>query len=297
MSMTAIFEIKGGVGKHITATSVVHTYKKNHPDHDIIVVCAWPEVFIHNPNVSRVFKLGLTPYFYRDYIYDKECKVFAQEPYLQTSHILKEKHLIQSWCDLIGEPSDEILPHLFPNYRNMEQAKDIIGTPTKPVLIFQPFGGPGKTSQLWNYSWMRDIHPVLAQQLVDELSKSFHIIHICYDFHPILKNCVRLDQHLEKNTLFSLLGFSQKRLLIDSCLQHAAAALKLSSTVQWIATQPQIFGYDLHTNLPPKVSYPKGNIDSYLYDYNFIGQTHECPYSSPLDIFDGEALIKSILTY
>ena len=293
--MTAIFEITGGIGKHIAASSVITTYKKAHPGHDIIVVCAWPEIFIHNPLISRVLKIGMTPHFYKDFIYKNDCRIFCQDPYKQESHILKRKHLISTWCDLIQIQTDEINPQIFPNFRNKELARDIIGATSKPVLIFQPFGGPGKSSQSWNYSWMRDIHPQLAQDLVNVLQQTYHIIHICYEFHPKLENCVRFDQEIAKNTLFSLLAFSQKRLLIDSCLQHAAAALKLSSTVQWIATQPEIFGYDMHTNLLPRQTHKEGTIDSYLYDYNFLGQIHECPYSSPLDIFDGEAILKSIL--
>jgi hypothetical protein len=44
--------------------------------------------------------------------------------------------------------------------------------------------------------------------------------------------------------LFSLLLVSQKRVLIDSCLQHAAAAaaLGLSSVVLWVGTSPKVFG-------------------------------------------------------
>ena len=49
--------------------------------------------------------------------------------------------------------------------------------------------------------------------------------------------------------LFSLVRASAKRVLIDSCLQHAAAAYKLPSTVLWIGTHPEMFGYSMHTNM------------------------------------------------
>ena len=42
--------------------------------------------------------------------------------------------------------------------------------------------------------------------------------------------------------LFALLVESKKRILIESCLQHAAAAFKLPSTVLWIGTSPIVFG-------------------------------------------------------
>jgi hypothetical protein len=93
--------------------------------------------------------------------------------------------------------------------------------------------------------------------------------------------------------LFSLLLFSQKRLLIDSCLQHAAAALGLPSTVLWVGTSPKVFGYNLHTNvvatLPKTVKLP----DSYLFDYNFNGTVHECPLFDS-NIFDINEIIQTL---
>ena len=68
----AVFHIEGGIGKHIAATAVVECYKKKYPDTDIIIVCAWAEVFLNNPFIYRVYKAGTSPYFYEDYIYDKD---------------------------------------------------------------------------------------------------------------------------------------------------------------------------------------------------------------------------------
>jgi hypothetical protein len=91
----------------------------------------------------------------------------------------------------------------------------------------------------------------------------------------------------------SLLLLSQKRVLIDSSLQHAAKALNLPSTVLWVGTSPKIFGWDLHNNitanLPDSVKLP----DSYLFDYNFHGALHECPLLD-LNIFDGSEVLNSI---
>ena len=57
---------------------------------------------------------------------------------------------------------------------------------------------------------------------------------------------------LDNLQLFSILAQSQKRVLNDSCLQHAAAAFKLKSTVLWIGTSPSVFGYRLHDNIESK---------------------------------------------
>jgi hypothetical protein len=50
---------------------------------------------------------------------------------------------------------------------------------------------------------------------------------------------------------FIILLKSEKRLLIDSCLQHAAAAFNLPSTVCWVGTSPEVFGYEIHKNILP----------------------------------------------
>jgi hypothetical protein len=95
--------------------------------------------------------------------------------------------------------------------------------------------------------------------------------------------------------LFSLVAASSKRVLIDSCLQHAAAALKLPSTVLWIGTAPENFGYDLHTNV--KSLPPQGNvklIDAYLFDASFEGVPHECPYNDVNEMFDLKQLDKAL---
>ena len=85
-----------------------------------------------------------------------------------------------------------------------------------------------------------------------------------------------------------------KRLFIDSSLQHASAALGKKSTVLWIATQPKIFGYKLHHNIGPKKEYLDGHIDSYLFDYNFTGTIYECPYKSTDELHDVNAIIQSV---
>jgi hypothetical protein len=66
----------------------------------------------------------------------------------------------------------------------------------------------------------------------------------------------------------------------------------LPSTVVWVGTQPEVFGYDMHNNITPHVTFPKGNINSYLYDYSFNGIIHECPYDNIYQIFNIENIIK-----
>jgi hypothetical protein len=295
MTESAIFHIEGGVGKHIAASSVLKAYHNNNPETKIIVSCAYPEIFYNNPIVEKSLKLGNNQYFYKDYIYKKNVEIYAQEPYKQTSHITKKTHLIQTWCDMIGSQYNNETPEIYLNFREKEISKNLIKfKDQKPILIFQPFGGPGSPTQQLPYSWARDIHPAVAQDIVNELSEKYNIIHICYDNHPILNNCLRIDQHMSKKVLISLLLYSNKRILIDSCLQHAAAALGLSSTVVWNVTKPEIFGYSLHDNILPKISYPEGTANSYLFDYDIMGNIDECLHVDYNQIVDIEKILNSV---
>jgi len=286
--MTTIFHITGGLGKHVLATSVINSYKKQYPEKKIIVSSAYPDVFYRNPNVEESLDIHRNQYFYKNYIHNKDVEVFAHEPYKQTAHILKKTHLIDTWCEMIGIKNTE-LPSLHISYRERESAAKVIeNIRDKPVLIFQPFGGTSQ-SQL-PYSWARDIHPQWAQVIVDELKTKYNIVHICNQYHPQLRDVLRIDDRVDCHIMFALLEISQARLLIDSCLQHAAFALRQRSTVIWGITSPILFGYSFHNNILPTNFKEDGHINSYLFDYEIGGTIPECPYQSYNELHSEETI-------
>jgi hypothetical protein len=134
---------------------------------------------------------------------------------------------------------------------------------------------------------------MLAQKIADTFSQDYHIIQICRSGEQALNGVEVVTEAMSNMELFSLLLFSQKRVFIDSCMQHAAAALGLPSTVLWVGTSPKVFGWAMHNNilatLPETVKLP----DSYLFDYNFHGTLHECPLLD-LNIFDESDVLNSI---
>ncbi len=50
----------------------------------------------------------------------------------------------------------------------------------------------------------------------------------------------------------------------------------------------------MHTNIVPKVARNEGTVDSYLYDYDFQGVIHQCPYDSVDELHDVEAIVKAV---
>jgi hypothetical protein len=225
----------------------------------------------------------MTSYFYDDYINGKDTIVFRQEPYFQSGHIMRQKHLIENWCELIGIEYQKQQPVLFPNMiqRDMQYGwrRD------KPVMILHTNGGPMDQESL--YAWTRDMPYSIAQSIADRYSNRYHIIQIGRDERQAVRGAEFVNRFMTNHELFALLVASEKRVLIDSSLQHAAAALKLKSAVLWIGTSFTNFGYDFHNNL--NAAKPPGNVkrvDSYLFDYSFDGIIHECPYNDVSEMFN-----------
>jgi hypothetical protein len=286
-----VWHIEGGLGKNIAATSLISSIKKKYEDRKIIIVCSYPEIFLNFPDIDRVYPVGNTPYFYQDYIEDKDTLVFRHEGYFQNGHIKKEQHLIKSWCELLDIEYTNQTPVLLLNL--VQQRSAMLWQREKPIMVIQTNGGPLSDNRV--YSWTRDIPPAISSLIVDQYSKDYHIIQICRNESEVLPGVEAIYQQLSNFELITILAASQKRVLIDSCLQHAATALNLPSTVLWIGTSPEVFGYEMHSNIkanPPK--YKPKLINSYLFDYSFDGDAIQCPYDNVLEMFDLEKLNESI---
>ena len=289
----SIFHIEGGLGKHIAATAVARCIKNNYPDRKLIVVCAWPEIFINLEFVDRVYRLGQTSYFYEDYIRNKESLIFKHEPYYTTNHINKQKPLIENWCELLGLKYNYEQPELIFNLREKQIASSLLQYEKPPLFIHSNGGMFGENSGP-AYRWTRDLPFNLVQALTNYYSSQYTIFQIARPNSLIAQGATSINKPLDVMQYLSLLLHSQKRILIDSSLQHAARALNLPSTVLWIGTSPQLFGYNFHFNIeankPPYHKLP----NSYLFDYNFEGVTYEYPYKNSDDIFDINQIINSV---
>jgi hypothetical protein len=286
-----VWHIEGGLGKNIAATSLISSFKQKHPDRKLIIVASYPEIFLNFPEIERVYAVGHTPYFYQDYIEDKDTLVFRHEGYFQTKHISKKQHLIESWCELFDLEYTNQLPVLLLNM--VQQRMAYSWQREKPVMVIQTNGGPLNDNRIYN--WTRDMPPLIASELVNYYSKDYHVIQICRNEREVIPGAEAIYQPLSNFELLTVLAISQKRILIDSSLQHAAAGMKLPSTVLWVGTSPKVFGYDMHSNIqanPPKFQ-PK-LISSYLFDYDFTGEPIQCPYDNVFEMFDLKQIIETV---
>lgn len=296
MSKYSIFHVQGGIGKHIAATAVARAIKNNHLDRRLIIVCAYPEIFINLSFVDRVYQIGATTYFYQEYVQDKDSLLFHHEPYFTTNHIHKRKRLIENWCDMYGLRYNGERPEVKFNKLQFDVSRKFWSR-KKPIMLIHTNGGL-MTTDAKPYSWTRDMPEDLAQELVDYYSKDYHIYQVTKINSPKLNNAEHIfatqQQSLTLMELFSILLHSRKRILIDSCLQHAAAALRKPSTVLWNGTSPKVFGYDMHDNINTEIPYDFKLPGSYLFDFDFNGNETEYPFTEDQKLFDIDKIIRSV---
>lgn len=294
----SIFHIQGGLGKHIAATAIAKCIKNNHPHRKLIVVCAYVDIFMNLPFVDRVYQLGNTSYFYQTYVENKDSILFHQEPYFTTDHIHKRLPLIQTWCKMYGLEYRGETPELIFNSLQKKISKDVWVKDKKPVMVLHTNGGL-ISPDARPYLWARDMPFDIAQQIVDKYHKKYTIYQCTKNNSETLVNAIPIkydfyDDKMQLSTMeyLSIILHSEKRILIDSCLQHAAAALKLPSIVLWNGTSPKVFGYDMHKNVetvkPQNFKLPQ----SYLFDFDFDGIEHEYPFDENDDLFDIDEIFK-----
>jgi hypothetical protein len=293
-----IFQISGGLGKHIAATAVAQVIKRSYPDRELVCVVAWPELYAGLPFVHRVFPLGNTQYFYSEYIEGKDSLIFCQEPYFTTTHINKTHPLVESWCKMYGleyqgeQPMLKINPEQKKAIRNFYEPK----FEGKPPLIIQTNGGLFTNER--PFCWSRDMPIEVATKVAQHFRKSHFVMQITRPASPKIEveGVFVRNEQLSNTELVGLVELSNKRLLIDSSLQHAAAAFALPSTVIWNATSSVIFGHKIHDNIQAKEKPKRSLPGSYLFDYQFDANENEFPYEEDdlKDLYNIDQIIASL---
>lgn len=287
--MNIIFQINGGIGKVIASTAVCASIKKKYPNDKLIVVSGYPDVFLGNKNVDRAYAFGQQHYFYKEYIEDQDILLFAHDPYLEAKHIKSEEHLIETWCRMFDLPVVRHTGELFLTQREIDFfSKKFISD--RPILLLQTNGGAESDIK---YSWARDIPSNVVQNVIDEFRDTYNIVHIRRDDQIHYEGTFGVSDTFR--ALVVLISLSEKRLLMDSFGQHAAAALGKPSTVLWVVNKPEVFGYDIHTNIKsnPETITPELR-NSYLNKYNIGGDPVEFPFNNELEIFNVDEIIKSL---
>lgn len=288
--MNIIFSIQGGLGKSVLGTAVCKAIRKKYPNEKLIVLTGYPEVFMSNKEVDMAFGLGQEAYFYNKYIDGQEIKIFANDPYLVTEHILNQEHLIETWCKMYGLDYNNETPSVELNEREKMFYFNKYQT-DKPIFILQTHGGAQQQES--RYSWARDIPRNVIQSVIEEFKNSYQIFHIKREDQFGFEHTTALTDTFKG--VACMINRSQKRLLMDSFGQHTAAALNKHSSVLWIANKPNVFGYQIHDNICANPETAKPDLRFSVFSkYNITGALQEFPYNSEMDIFDVDRVIQSI---
>jgi hypothetical protein len=291
MSKNLILQIDGGIGKCILATAVCKAIKKQFPEDVLIVISGYPDVFLNNPNVNKSLQTGNLAYFYTDYIENKDIKLMLHNPYLEENYVNESQHLIDTWCKMFDINYNGEQPELFLTQRELDFYQKKYQS-DKPIFVLQTNGG---ASADLKYSFARDIPSSVAIKVIEHFSPTHNIVHIRREDQLGYQNTTPI--HAGFREILALTLLSEKRLLIDSFLQHACAALNLPATVCWITNNPNVLGYKLHTNVQanPFTKTPELR-NSYIAKFNIGGEPLEFPYNNEEEIFDVNNIISSLET-
>ena len=297
---SVIFFADGGVGKTIMGTVPLRGIKEKYPDKKIIVVSSHPEVFKFNPNVYRVFQHEGISNFYDDYVARGKAIVFKSEPYYHNAYLHKKKHLTELWCDQLNLPFDNVKPDLFFTDKEIRDAKNFVRLKNAPILLIQFQGGaPPQMNKTTNRMetpkmFVRNLPPTIVENVISEMKEKYTPLILKMPTQNPIKKYDSLFLPLRQS--LALVGQAHKLLLIDSMLQHAAAAQNKQAVVCWAATSPKQLGYESHINLrmnacsTPECHRP----NSFLVDVDCNKQPWECPHGEACTRHDEGEIIKAL---
>jgi hypothetical protein len=155
----------------------------------------------------------------------------------------------------------------------------------------QTNGGPIDTG--YQYAWTRDIPEPTVLEIINHYKNDYTIIHIKRKDQKVYPDVMQaLDGY---RSIAILLQLSNKRLLMDSFSQHLAAALDKKSTVCWISTKPEIFGYKMHGNIKANPFTKEPSLHEAAYQpFSLSQDIHSIPYNDLKEIFNTNKIIESI---
>ena len=288
--MKIIFDAVGGIGKNIAATVIVKLIKEQHPNCHLTVLASYPDVFQFNPHVDLLDDVKNRFFYYeKGHEYDK---IMVLDPYHHSDLMTKKKNLIEVWADLYnleynGEKPNLYLPdEVYAECQAFEEFEK-----KKPILVLHPNGGT--ETELYNYNWSRDIPSNLVNTIIEKYKDEYDIYHIKAPKQRIsYDNTIAADGDIL--SVAKLLLKSDKRIFIDSFAQHLATALDLPSTVLWVTTSPNEFGYKLHNNIM-RNDYEMHLPYTCYEGYCLIEPLINMPYKNTKNIFNEELVLKSII--
>jgi ADP-heptose:LPS heptosyltransferase len=298
--------VHGGIGRNIMATAVIENMKKAYPALDIYVVAGCPEVFLRSPHVKRVHDLSHPAYLYNDYVLDKKALLLQVEPYQHYSYAHKEKHFTQCWCEMMNIPYVTKEPKIYFNISEQEMAKDYLKKFDRRMVLLQHQGGKipqkkEKKEKLIAQAGMykRNLPENVTQKVVDGLiAMGYMVGSVGHENQFLPKGAEPIKFPIR--AICALIPYVEAVISIDSFLLHGAACFKDQVPVMalWGGTDPNVLGYEWHTNCVRKVCDTPmcHRPNSYLYDFEETGFMWDCPHNDICMNYEADQILEQFKT-
>jgi len=289
-----VFWVEGGIGKNIAATASIDSIRAAYPDRKIVVLCSWPEVWLHNPKIHRFFKHGQHPYFFYDYIKGRDTVVMRNEPYCSQDYFYSKKHISQIFCECNGVEFIGGKPEIYLTPTEVGESIDALNVAPKPSLLLQTHGGLPQKDKRFS-PWLRSLPFNLTIQLKQKLEEKFSIIQLRGKEQDEIPGTIQVDYPLR--IIMGMIKHAHKRLFIDSFAQHAAAAMGVESTVLWCGSSSNVFGYESNKNIQAKLNLSNyKDIDAIFTEFPIEAMHHQCPVENDFNkMFDADEIAATLL--
>lgn len=291
-----IFECPFDLTMNIMATMVVSSLKSAHKDKKIIVVTGFPEVWLHNPDVYRIYKFDHLSYFFDDFIKDKDTLILKHNPILTEDYLNEEKHLAEIWCDLYNIKLTASKPLLYFTWREKEAVQKLTKSP-KPLFFIEseafPYGF-GHTLQLKNIqNWQDSIPSHILGSIIKEMNnRGYQTIDISETTNPKIDDVENLTLNLRLK--LCAIQYSSVCLFINSFAQQVSSSFEIPTIVAWTNASPKVWGYNSHINIEPKTDRQTSEyLKSHKKEFSLTPQSGLCPFDLSL-IYDTKDIVKKL---
>ena len=239
-----VFEIHGGIGKNIMATSLIKWVNEKYPKKKITIVSAFPEIFEGNPRIYRNLPTTQS-YLFEDYIKGKDYRI--GDPY-QLEEFYREENKMHC-CELY--PKAYRFKDYNKNFKNeifltkgerLEFAEMIAAN--NPVVTMQAFGGllMGPMTRDKIDSGGRDMPGEFAIKIVQKLNvKGIKVVQIRGQNEPQIPGTMQFN--LPFRNMISLGIHCKGHIGIDSSFMHAMSAFEKPMLIFWGQTHVDNLGY------------------------------------------------------
>lgn len=243
--MNYVFQINGGIGKHIAFTSFIRWFNEKYPKSKITIVSAYPEIFEHNPRIYRNLPMQQA-YLFEDYIKGRDYRngeVYQQYEFYREKN---KRNICEMWPKAYGFKSYDKNPKTEIFLTEGENTDGLVYCEqNKPLITFQPLGGlpPGmQPNRMKIDSTGRDIPFPMAMKIVNILNeKGFRVLQLKGPTERPLPNTLQLQ--LPFRNIMPIIKNATAHIGIDSSFMHAAATFEKPQLIFWGQTHKDNFGY------------------------------------------------------